>query len=131
MRIPARRRFALSLLLLIPLGIGTKFYAGPATGWVRGHAGGVLYVVFWIVVVATVAPSLAPWKMACGVLLVTCLLEITQLWEPAILQRIRRHFIGRTLIGTTFTWWDFPHYGLGAILGGIFVRGMGLTALEE
>lgn len=127
----ARQRFALSLLLLVPLGIGTKLYAGPAGEWVRGHAGGVLYVVFWIVVVATVAPSLAPWKMASGVLFVTCLVEITQLWEPTILRQIRQRFIGRALLGTTFTCWDFPHYGLGAILGGIFVRRLGQTASEE
>lgn len=131
MRTSVRRRLALSLLFLVPLGIGTKIYAGPAAGWVRGHAGGLLYVVFWIGVVATVLPHLSPWKTAGGVLFVTCLLEFLQLWHPPVLQTVRQTFIGRVLIGTTFAWWDFLHYGLGALLGALFVRGITRTAPEN
>lgn len=128
MRTSVRRRLALSLLFLVPLGIGTKFYAGPAAGWVRGHAGGLLYVMFWIVVGATVLPHLSPWKTAGGVLFVTCLLEFLQLWHPPVLQAVRQTFIGQALLGSTFEAWDFFYYGIGALLGALFVQGITRTA---
>lgn len=84
----------------------------------------MLYVLFWIVVVTLVVPSLHPWTTACGVLLATCLLEITQLWKPPVLERVRQTFIGHALIGSTFEGWDLLHYGVGAVLGGLFIQKM-------
>ena len=117
-----RRRLALTLVLLVPLGIGTKFYAGPAAGWVRGHAGGILYVVFWTTAVALVLPSPSPWRVAGGVFFVTCGLEFLQLWRPPTLRTIRQTFLGWVLIGAAFDWWDLVHYGVGAVLGALLVR---------
>lgn len=119
---PIRRRLALSLLVLIPLGIGTKFYGGPAAGWVHGHAGGVLYVIFWTVVVVLAVPSLSPWTVAGGVFIVTCGLEFLQLWSPSGLEAIRDTFFGHALLGSTFGRWDLLHYAIGAVCGGLFVQ---------
>jgi hypothetical protein len=44
-------------------------------------------------------------------------LEFAQLWHPAWLEAIRRTFIGRCVLGTTFGWDDFPAYVVGAVLG--------------
>lgn len=126
-----RGRLALSLLLLLPLGIGTKFYAGPASAWVHAHAGGVLYVMFWTVAVVLVAPRLSAETAAGGVLFVTCGLEFLQLWHPSALQTVRQTFIGHALIGSTFGWWDLLHYGLGALLGTSLVRGIRWTTPDE
>ncbi|PSQ60702.1 MAG: DUF2809 domain-containing protein [Bacteroidetes bacterium QH_10_64_19] len=99
---PIRRRLALSLRVLIPLGIGTKLYGGPAAGGIHGHAGGVLYAIFWTVVVVLAVPSLSPWTVAGGVFIVTCGLEFLQLWSPARLEAIRDTFFGHALPGSTF-----------------------------
>jgi hypothetical protein len=119
---PIRRRLALSLLVLIPLGIGTKLYGGPAAGWVHGHAGGVLYVIFWTVVVVLAVPSLSPWTVAGGVFIVTYGLEFLQLWSPSGLEAIRNTFFGHALLGSTFGRWDLLHYAIGAVCGGLFVQ---------
>ena len=39
------------LLCVVLLGFATKFYSGPASGWVLGCYGGVLYVMFWLLAV--------------------------------------------------------------------------------
>ncbi len=91
-----------SVLLLTPLGLATKAYDGPGSWWVQDYLGGVIYVMFWIA----------------AVLAVTCLLEVLQLWQPPLLQQVRGTFAGRALLGTTFVWWDFPHYAAGAAAGG-------------
>ncbi|MFB6279692.1 MAG: DUF2809 domain-containing protein [Salinibacter sp.] len=128
---PIRQRLALSLLVLIPLGIGTKYYAGPAAGWVHGHAGGVLYVIFWTVVVVLAGPSLSPWAAAGGVFVVTCGLEFLQLWSPSWLEAIRDTFSGHALLGSTFGRWDLLHYAIGAVCGGLFVRAVSRRASAD
>lgn len=116
MRSP-RARLLLALAVLVPLGFATKAYAGPGARWVHDSAGGVVYVVFWIVALLALRPTLAPGRVALAVLLATCALETLQLWNPPPLARARSHFLGRTLLGDSFAWWDFPHYVLGAALG--------------
>ena len=109
----------LALVIITPLGFATKF-VGPLWGnWIQHYAGGVLYVIFWILVLLAIRPHLAPVRAAGLVLAVTCALEVMQLWHPPPLEVVRSTFLGRALIGTSFSWWDFPHYVLGALLGGL------------
>jgi hypothetical protein len=55
--------------------------------------------------------------IASSVLAITCVLEFLQLWHPPFLQLIRNTFIGRTILGSYFTWSDFPYYFLGSGIG--------------
>ncbi len=105
---------AVVLVVLVPLGVGTKFYSGPGSAWVMGHAGGFLYVVFWSLLVLAVRPDLRVGKVALGVLVVTCALEFLQLWHPPLLEAVRRTFIGQAILGSYFSWSDFPYYVAGA-----------------
>jgi hypothetical protein len=111
-----RPRLLLALALVTPLGFATKLAPGLDAPWIRFYAGGVLYEIFWVLVVLFVAPRLAPLAVAGGVLAVTCVLEVLQLWSHPVLDAIRATFLGRTLIGSTFSWWDFPCYVLGCAL---------------
>jgi hypothetical protein len=111
-----RLRLLLVLAVVVPLGLATKFYAGPAETWVNSHAGGFLYVVFWCLFALAIWPRLSPWTVAGVVLLFTSMLEFLQLWHPPLLQAIRSTFPGHALIGSSFSWRDFPHYGAGALV---------------
>jgi hypothetical protein len=115
-----QRRLAVSLFLLVPLGFLTKIYSGPAETWVRNSLGGVLYEAFWIWLVLLFFQRLRPWKAAAWVFASTCCLEAAQLWHPLALERIRSTFMGRTLLGTTFSWGDFPHYAAGCLAAAAF-----------
>ncbi|MEH2192618.1 MAG: DUF2809 domain-containing protein [Nostoc sp.] len=53
---------------------------------------------------------------------ITCILEFLQLLHPPLLNEIRATLVGKLLLGTTFVWWDFPHYGLGCVLGCLWLR---------
>ena len=61
-------------------------------------------------------------RIAVGVLLATCVLEFLQLWHPPWLQVMRSTFLGESLFGTSFSWWDFPAYVVGAVVGWIVLR---------
>jgi hypothetical protein len=116
----ARFRLALTLALLVvtPLGFAAKFwYRGPFDYVVVDYGAGALYEVFWILVVLWMCPRVSMAKVALGVCVVTCVLECMQLWHPLFLEAIRAHALGRILIGTTFSWSDFPFYVAGSGAG--------------
>lgn len=123
---PAIQKFRCCVLqllaIVVPLGFASKFYAGPAQFWVGGHFGGILYVAFWILLVLLIWPTLSSRLVAFTVLGITCVLEVLQLWQPSALGAVRSTFMGHALIGSTFSWWDFPNYVLGSILGVLLVR---------
>ena len=114
---PTRVRILACLAVVTPLGFATKAYAGPGAYWVNSHTGGVLYVLFWVLVVVFIRPQTSPRVAASLVFAVTCLLEVLQLLSTPVLAAVRSTFLGHALVGSTFSWWDFPYYLLGAVLG--------------
>ncbi|MBC8175505.1 MAG: DUF2809 domain-containing protein [Candidatus Marinimicrobia bacterium] len=112
------QKINLILLLIITLiGFSTKLYSGPASYWVNNSLGGVFYEIFWCLLILLFLPKKSPWKISSSILLITCILEFMQLWHPQFLESIRSYFIGATLLGTSFTWWDFPYYFMGCGVG--------------
>ena len=111
-----RFRLILILAILVPLGFATKFYGGSGPAWVQAHAGGFLYVVFWCLLALVIWPLLSPAVVGVTVFLITSILEFLQLWHPPPLQMIRSTFLGQALLGSHFSWSDFPYYAAGAVV---------------
>jgi hypothetical protein len=109
------------MAVLVPAGFYSKQYAGMSRDWVNNSFGGVLYEIFWCLVVALLFPRVRPPALSAGVFASTSILEFLQLWHPQFLETIRSTFVGRTLIGTTFIWTDFIYYILGSVCGGLIV----------
>jgi hypothetical protein len=105
------------LLALVVVGIGTKFYRGRLETWFHNYAGGVIYEVFWIVLFGALLPRASAWRIALSVFLVTCGLEVLQLWHPPFLELIRSNFFGRALVGDGFDPLDFIYYVVGSVIG--------------
>jgi len=117
-----RKWILLSLCLVTPLGFLFKFYAGPGHIWFNDYGAGLLYEVFWCLVVFFFVPHRKYITGICvWVLIITCILETLQLWHPPFLQQIRGTFIGGAVLGTTFVWLDFPHYILGCLLAWLWM----------
>jgi hypothetical protein len=119
---PLRKWTLVSLIIVVPICSYTKFYRGPAAAWVNDSLVGVFYEIFWCLIILLFLPKVKPWIVALCVLIVTCILEFMQLWHPPFLELLRSNFIGRTLLGTTFTWTDFPYYFLGSGIGWFWIR---------
>jgi hypothetical protein len=118
-----RKRVLISLLVVTPTGFLFKLYSGPAQGWFNDYGAGVLYEIFWCLLFFYFWPRKeAITKIAVSVFSATAFLEILQLWHPWILEQIRSTFLGSALVGTTFVWWDFPHYVLGCTIGWLWMQ---------
>ena len=114
--ISTKQKWALILLLLItPIGFYTKIYSGPAAQWVNDSLGGLLYEIFWCLLFFLF--FVKAWVIATSVFIVTCFLELLQLWHPEFLEFIRSYFIGRILLGTSFNLYDFIYYFIGSGIG--------------
>ena len=120
----SKRKWVLAaLFIIIPVGFLCKFYTGPAHRWFNNYGAGLLYEVFWCLVVFFFIPAKKyTTPIAISVFVITSILEILQLWHPWFLQQARSTFLGRALLGTTFVWWDFPHYLLGCAVGWLCMR---------
>jgi hypothetical protein len=116
-----------SLVIVTPLGFASKFYGGPGAFWFNNSFSGLLYEIFWCLAVAWVWPKASSRRIALIVFSATSMLETLQLWHPPILETVRSHFLGRTLIGTTFVRSDFIYYVVGCFLGWLWLERMKRT----
>lgn len=112
----------ISLILMIPIGLATKFYRGPFDTWLNHSVGGIFYEMFWILLGVAIWPRWQPGAVAAGVFLVTSFLEFLQLWHLPGLTVIRSTLIGRLLLGTTFDWSDFLYYIIGCVIPWLALR---------
>jgi len=112
----------LFIILIIPIGFYTKLYTGPAQDWIGNSVGGLLYEIFWCLVLFFLFPKASPILLASIVFISTCILEFLQLWHPSFLEYLRSNFIGRTILGNVFNWMDFPYYLAGSFLGYFALR---------
>lgn len=112
-----------SLVLVTLLGFLFKFYRGFAQEWLNNFGAAIWYEVFWCLFFYWFIPiQKAVFTIPIWVFGVTCLLEVLQLWHTPILEIARSTSVGRLLLGTTFSWWDFPHYAIGSIIGWFWLR---------
>ena len=119
-----RRRILIiiSLLIITPLGLFSKVYTGVAQEWVNDYSGDILYEIFWCLFFFWFFPSKkAIVTIPLCVFIVTCAIEVSQLWFSLVPISIRSSLIWRLLLGSSFVWWDFPHYALGSFLGWLWL----------
>jgi len=105
------------LFIVIPLGFYTKLYSANGHEWVNNKLGGVFYEIFWCLVFFILLPKSKPFRIAVWVFIITIVLEFVQLLNYAFLEIIRTNFIGQTIMGSSFSWSDFPYYFIGSLLG--------------
>lgn len=119
-----RLALLISILIIVPFGLFTKFYRGWGQDWLNNSFGGIPYEIFWILLVILIWPQASALWTSVGVCVVTCILEFLQLWHPPFLQAIRATLVGRLVLGTTFFWSDFPYYFIGSFFGWLWVKGI-------
>ncbi|MDJ0702007.1 MAG: DUF2809 domain-containing protein [Leptolyngbyaceae cyanobacterium MO_188.B28] len=119
---PDRWALLLSLGGIAVFALFTQIYPGPGRGWLATSFAIVPYTISWILVVALIWPTASAGRIAIGVLVFTCTLEVLQLWQPSWLQGIREPLLVRLAFGNTFNWSDFPYYAAGCGLGWLWLR---------
>ena len=112
--------------LVVAFGLGCKVYRGPGSDWVNNWGpASVAYEWLFMLLVFVVIPRRGVIiRIAVAVFVGTCLIEFLQLWKPVFLQAIRATLPGRLVLGSTYSWWDFPGYLVGCVTGVFLLRGV-------
>ena len=121
MNLTKYKKLTLFLILLIPIGLGTKFYCGRFAFGVNTSLSDVIYEIFWAVLIYLVFPRISIKQNIAGVFVATSILEVLQLVKTPLLTTIRSNFWGKILLGTTFVWSDFFYYAMGCMIGYIIL----------
>ncbi|MEM8873883.1 MAG: DUF2809 domain-containing protein [Planctomycetota bacterium] len=114
------------MLAAVSGGVGALVRHMPmpvAEWWIQNWGTSILYEWMWMALVLALVPrrsTIIP--VAVGVATMTVVLEFGQLWQPGWLQAIRATWVGRMMLGTTFSWWDVPSYPIGCALGTVLLR---------
>ncbi|MBN1598049.1 MAG: DUF2809 domain-containing protein [Bacteroidales bacterium] len=116
-RILTKRNITLFIILIIItiLGFVSKLYKGPLEQTINDKLAGLFYVVFWSLLTGLFI-SKKEIKIVTVVLVITILLEFFQLYSNPFLAIIRSSYLGRAIIGSQFSWLDFPFYTTGAFI---------------
>jgi len=109
------------LFLLVPIGLGTKFYKGNNYFWINNSFSDVLYEIFWSVLLYLLIPRLKIFYNLIVIFIATSIIEFLQLVKTPFLLELRSSFLGKTLLGTTFVPMDFVYYAIGCILSFIIL----------
>ena len=118
-----RQLTILSILIAIPLGFLSKFYKGPVDWLLNNYASSIIYEIFWCLFFFLLIPRRkAVGQIPLWVFIVTCILEVLQLWHPPLLEQSRATFWGKMILGTQFDGWDFIPYVIGSFLGWLWLR---------
>jgi hypothetical protein len=115
-----RLLFLINILAIVPLGYIVRF-GHILPEFISDAGGSIAYEIFWILLVLAIAPRANIRTTTISVCLATCAIEFLQLYQPPWLQAIRATLPGRLVLGTTFSWLDFPSYFTGSALGLLLV----------
>jgi len=110
------------IAIIILLGYGMRFSQGMNAPLLQDIGGSVAYQILLMLVLAFIWPRLSLLKCAVGVFFFSSALEFLQRWQSPFILGIRGTWVGRVILGTTFTWSDFPPYALGCLIGWVMLR---------
>ena len=122
---PERRPLVKTLVLIVliaALGFLAKLIPNGGAIWISNHLAGLFYVTELSLILFLFFYEHFIFLLVLVAFLLTSLVEFTQYWHPDFLEPMRSSFIGHTIIGSTFSWLDFPWYVGGAILGWLLLR---------
>jgi len=110
------------IVLIIPLGYSVRFSKSLGIPLLQDIVGSLAYQILLMFIAAFFYPRVSLAKIAVWVFVASSAGELLQLWQPPLLQAIRATWIGRIILGNTFTLSDFPPYAVGSWLGWLGLR---------
>jgi hypothetical protein len=98
------------------VGYYLRFYQGPAQAWVHRFSGGLLSVCFWSFLLSLFLPDLRAKVLAVTITAFACGVELSLLIHQPMVTYLRGAFIGRSMVGPPFAWFDLAAYLVGGLL---------------
>jgi hypothetical protein len=121
MRSRYRRRHPLPWTILLAfacgLGIGSRRFAGHLPSFVATYAGDTLWALALFLLLGLIMPRVATARLAVAALILSLLVEVSQLYHAPWIDSIRQTKLGGLVLGFGFLWSDLGCYAVGIALG--------------
>jgi hypothetical protein len=118
---PRGPRHLLVWLVLIvgacAFGIGSRRFGDRFPGFVAAYAGDTLWAFTLFLFLGLIQPTATTRRIAAQALLVSLLVEISQLYHAPWIDAVRQTTLGRLILGFGFLWSDLVCYASGVALG--------------
>jgi hypothetical protein len=121
-----RRRpvYAVGGLVILILGLASRQNAAALPVFVTDYAGDTLWALMVFAIVAFLVPRWSSLRVAAVALAIAYLVEASQLYHAAWIDRVRGTGIGGLALGFGFLWSDLVCYAAGVTLGVILEMGL-------
>jgi hypothetical protein len=122
--IKERRRIAYLLLIIIvvALGLGSRYYSKLFPGWVEMYLGDSLWALNVFLMLGFIFKRKSSLWIAIIALSFSFLIEISQLYQAPWIDNIRAYKLGGVILGFGFLWSDLLCYIVGISVGYIFEK---------
>jgi hypothetical protein len=118
---PRGPRHRLVWLVLIAgacaLGIGSRRFADRLPGFVAAYAGDTLWAFTLFLFLGLIQPAATTRRIAVQTLVLSLLVEISQLYHARWIDAVRQTTLGGLIMGFGFLWSDLVCYASGVALG--------------
>ena len=98
-------------------GLASRGFPALVPAVLGKYPGDALWATMVLFGFAFVRPEMAPLKLACLAFSVSCLVELSQLYQAPWINSIRAYKIGHLVLGSGFDWPDIPAYAVGVLAG--------------
>jgi hypothetical protein len=111
---------ALYIFIVIILGLASRRYGELLPKWLAAYSGDVLWGLMVYLIVGFLLPKQRIFHTALTALVLSTLIEISQLYHAAWIDAIRGYKVGGLILGYGFLWSDIICYAFGIGLGVLF-----------
>jgi len=105
------------LAMAIVLGLGSRRFASALPGFVASYAGDTLWALALFLFLGLILPHTTTGRIAVLALVISLLVELSQLYHAAWIDSVRRTTLGGLVLGFGFLWSDLACYAAGIGLG--------------
>jgi hypothetical protein len=109
--------YALIILLVIGLGLGSRAYPHLLPDFIATYAGDTLWALTAFLVIGFIFPSMPTIRVAILALLFAFFIEVTQLYHAPWIDEIRHNRLAALVLGQGFLWSDLICYSVGVTIG--------------
>ena len=116
---PPRQRvqLAIAMALVVIAGLASRSFPFLFPATLGKYPGDALWAMMVLFGVALLKPSIPPARLALLALAITCIVELSQLYQAPWLNAIRATTAGHLVLGSNFDWLDLSSYTVGIIAG--------------
>lgn len=126
--IPGRRCAAVLGAVLVAGLASRRVHTLP--GFVIEHTGDVLWSTAVVLALALVRPVWSSLRLCATGLGLSVAVELSQLWQPDWLVRLRGNEVAALFLGRGFRWDDFVHYAAGVAVAFLIVDSLRRPLVE-